>query len=608
MSTLVDSAVEYATKGWRVFPLKEGNKEPHNRDGFKSALTDVDFISKWWNEHPRDNVGIATDDQELFVLDIDGPDGDATLERLEEEFGRLPETLMAQTGKGKHFYFRYSGPESLGISAGKEGKRLGKGIDTRGTGGYVVAPPSIHPDGRTYRWVNWGTPLAWLPDWVVNKLKKVEEVSWQPKVAVNTAPQVRRVWERACLELAKCSSGSRNEQLNHAAFTMGGWIASGQISRDEVERGLWIIAHDIGLEEGEIAKTMESGIESGMQQPIYPTELTAQPYEGTQQHRARVATGKVNIRKGSTFDRSKVGFFWNNRIPLGKLTILAGPGGVGKSFLTLELAAHVTAGHVLMDTRGQTLDGEMLFCSYEDDVEDTIGPRADRLGVDLDRCHFITGVDTEHGQRDFGPQDVAMITEYLRQCPDIKLIVVDPLGSFMGGASDMNAENQTRAVLQTLTQTAQKTGTAIVVVAHLRKAVSDDDPIHRISGSVGITNISRSVLMVDRDKEDPRLRWVKHVKHNYSKPSPDISYTFEDDRFQFQAVKFTDTDNAEFVRITLAMNSNRMPIETIYERGKMHGRSMDDIAAGYKWLSDKNMVEAVATSGNRGYEWVLKPS
>lgn len=607
--TLRDAAIGYATRGWKVFPLKPASKEPHNRDGFKSALTDSEFVSKWWTENPEDNIGVATDDGELFVLDIDGPEGDATLERLEEEFGRLPETLMAETGKGKHFFFRYKGTESLGNSAGKEGKRLGRGIDTRGTGGYVVAPPSIHPDGRTYRWVNWGTPLAWLPDWVVNKLKKIEDVTWKSKPPVNTGPQARRVWERMCLELARTTEPGRNETLNHCAFTMGGWIASHQISREEVELGLTVIARDIGLEEEETLKTIESGIESGMQQPIYPKELEALPYEGVGQHQARVAPGKVNIRRGSTFGRVKVRFFWNYRIPLGKLTILAGPGGVGKSFLTLQLAAHVTAGNMLMDTGGQTLDGEVLFCSYEDDVEDTIGPRADRLGVDLDRCHFITGVDTEHGTRDFGPQDAEMITDYLKQCPDIKLVVIDPLGSFMGGASDMNAENQTRAVLKKLCETAQKTGTAIVVVAHLRKTTATDgEPIERVSGSVGITNISRSVLMVDRDKEDPKRRWVRHVKHNYSKPSPDICYTFEDDRFQFINVKFTEADNAEFVRITLAMNGNRMGLETIYDRGKIHGRSQDDVLAGYKYLTDKGQLTQVATPDKRGYEWVLTPT
>lgn len=605
-NSLLNAALDYAALGWSVHPLWPSMKEPFTKQGFKDATADPDAIRLWWERNPDLNIGLATDDQRFFVLDIDGPEGKAGLAGLESRFGKLPETLVAETGHGFHYIFRYSGTQKLGNTAGRAGKRLGKNIDTRGTGGYIVAPPSIHPDGGTYRWLNWGTPLAELPEWVVTKLKEVE-VAWkvQPQYSTNKQPQVRRTWETCCLNLAQASSGSRNHTLNESAFTMGGWIASNSISREEVESGLRIIGLQVGLTESEIEKTLASGIESGMQQPIYPKEKEALPHESKSQHQARVTTGKVEIRRGSSFGRNKVQFFWHNRIPLGKLTIIAGQGGIGKSFLTLSLAAHVTAGTVLMDTNGQTLNGEALFCSYEDDVEDTIGPRADELGVDLDKCHFITGVNTEHGQRDFGPQDVEVITDYLKQCPDIKLIVIDPLASFMGGAGDMNAEAQTRGVLQTLVKTAQRTGTAIVVVAHLRKSLSEEDPIHRISGSVGITNISRSVLMVERDSEDKTRRWVRQLKHNYSKPAPDISYSFVDNHFSWLGVKYTPEDNADFVRITLdCQDDDRMKVETIFDRGKMHGRTAEDISQGFEILRDKGLLTQVQ-EGN-GWFWQLQ--
>lgn len=119
-------------------------------DGFKSATTDPDQISRWWTECPEANIGIATGQVSgIWILDLDGPEGVAALAELEAKHGRLPATLTAITGGGgKHLYFQLPPGEVIPSRV----KIAGLPIDTRGEGGYVIAPPSDHASGDPYHW------------------------------------------------------------------------------------------------------------------------------------------------------------------------------------------------------------------------------------------------------------------------------------------------------------------------------------------------------------------------------------------------------------------------------------------------------------------------
>ena len=155
MSRLGDAAVEYARRGWAVLPLARKNKVPAIKGGCKSATDDPIQVKAWWSSNPEHNVGIATGTPSLglVVIDIDvdsdtGEDGMATLYAWEREHGELPETITAVTGRGGlHYFYRCNQP--IGCSVNKE-----LGVDVRGDGGFVVAPPSLHPNGRTYEWEN----------------------------------------------------------------------------------------------------------------------------------------------------------------------------------------------------------------------------------------------------------------------------------------------------------------------------------------------------------------------------------------------------------------------------------------------------------------------
>jgi hypothetical protein len=170
VTSLRDAAIALAQKGMRVFPILERAKEPAITDNLKRATTDVNWITGWW-EKRNFNIGIATGpDSGIWVLDVDGDEGEATLRELEAQHGALPVTVEVITGKGRHLYFRW--PIGQNIRNIQSRPTL-PGIDVRGDGGYVLAPPSIHPSGRIYAWsVDSGNSFADAPDWLIELIAK----------------------------------------------------------------------------------------------------------------------------------------------------------------------------------------------------------------------------------------------------------------------------------------------------------------------------------------------------------------------------------------------------------------------------------------------------
>ena len=164
MLSLHEAAINYAAKGWSVFPCQPRGKTPATSRGVLDATADAARIKTWWRAIPNCNIGVATGAASgFFVLDIDGEDGEASLRNLEGEHGKLPATVEVITGKGRHCYFRIDEHGTIKNSA----SQIAPGVDVRGDGGYVLAPPSIHPSGRAYVWsVDSADEFADAPDWL----------------------------------------------------------------------------------------------------------------------------------------------------------------------------------------------------------------------------------------------------------------------------------------------------------------------------------------------------------------------------------------------------------------------------------------------------------
>jgi len=179
---LLDAALSYAARGWPVHPLKPLMKKPMFDDWPSLASTDSAVIRYWWGQTPDANIGVVTGQRSgLLVLDVDGPEGRASLEGLE-----VPATLTQDTGRlggGQHLIYAYEG-----LTRNRQGVR--PGLDVRGDGGYIAAAPSIHPSGAVYRLHE--ARLAPAPDWLVEEAARTSEtpgnlptkatVAWPPHI------------------------------------------------------------------------------------------------------------------------------------------------------------------------------------------------------------------------------------------------------------------------------------------------------------------------------------------------------------------------------------------------------------------------------------------
>ncbi len=168
-SPIADAAAAYLARGWSVLPLQRGDKRPLIRwETLQQAHADAATLARWFAHWPDANIGIVTGEiSNLIVLDVDPKHGgDDSLADLERRFGQLPDTVEAGTGGGgRHLYFTHPG----GFVPNRAG--LKQGIDLRGDGGYVVAPPSLHPSGQPYAWARGRAPeetaVAALPRWLL---------------------------------------------------------------------------------------------------------------------------------------------------------------------------------------------------------------------------------------------------------------------------------------------------------------------------------------------------------------------------------------------------------------------------------------------------------
>lgn len=269
-----EAAVAYAERGWRVFPLrhvredgecscgpgcepKRRGKHPVPRShGFKEATANPYVARVRWGTWPGANIGLATGaEYRLFVLDVDGHEGHATLAKLEHEHGQLG-TLRARTGSGgEHLYFTM--PE--GVELGNRGK-FAPGLDTRADGGYVLLPPSRNYFG-SYEWLNPTAESQEMPAWLVDLVRRG---SPKPTSAVTTslsppgvvAPGADR-WallelERAAQRVARTKPGERNDTLNRAAYRLGRLIGGGLLPFPLVYERLHAAGLACGLDEREV--------------------------------------------------------------------------------------------------------------------------------------------------------------------------------------------------------------------------------------------------------------------------------------------------------------------------------------------------------------------
>ena len=249
---------------------------------------------------------------------------------------------------------------------------------------------------------------------------------------------------------------------------------------------------------------------------------------GVNDPKLAVAKGKRQVTIQSfaelaELEPERLRWLWPGRIPYGKLTLLAGDPGLGKSWVTLDLAARISAGGTLPDG-GNVETADVLLLSAEDGAVDTILPRLAAQGADLQSIHRINlavGRGREEYMLDLS-RDFAEIRRNV-EGTGASLVVIDPVLAFTGQL-DTHRGTAVRRVLSPLAIIAEQTEAAIVGVMHLTKGSHKANSLYRVAGSISFVAAARSVLLVATHPENPDLRILAQLKSNLAEIGPPLEF------------------------------------------------------------------------------------
>jgi len=231
---------------------------------------------------------------------------------------------------------------------------------------------------------------------------------------------------------------------------------------------------------------------------------------------AEKTAGALPIRYYSTVSTRKVDWLWYPYVPFGKVTIIQGDPGEGKTTLALNIAALLSNGLPMPDTDHAVDCSTIIYQSAEDSAEDTIKPRLTSAGADCSRIAFI-----DESEKGFSLNDTRI--ESVLKDTGARLMIIDPLQAYLGENSEMNRADGIRPIMKQLTAIADRTGCAIIIIGHMNKA-SSAKGIYRGLGSIDITAAARSVLLVSRVKNNPSVRVMAQLKNSLAAEGRPIAF------------------------------------------------------------------------------------
>ena len=249
--------------------------------------------------------------------------------------------------------------------------------------------------------------------------------------------------------------------------------------------------------------------------------------EAAQSVKQEAKSSPIIYRKISEIEAKPIRWLWPGRIARGKVSMIAGHPGLGKSQITASLAAIVTKGGRWPVDRTSCERGNVLFLSAEDDPADTIRPRLEAAGADLERINILQAVrdgfnaEGDEKQRAFNlKEDIRRLEAVLLEIGDVALVIIDPVSAYLGGADSHNMA-EVRGLLAPLSDMAGRAGAAVVAVSHLNKGGGSGagDALLRITGSLGFAAAARAAYIVAKDPEDEARRMFLPGKNNIG---PDI--------------------------------------------------------------------------------------
>jgi Bifunctional DNA primase/polymerase, N-terminal/AAA domain/Primase C terminal 1 (PriCT-1) len=442
----LEAALAYAARGWPVFTLHtiingtcschnpgctNPGKHPRTLHGFKEATTDKGRIREWWATQSQSNIGLVTGSTSgLIVLDVDaGKGGDDTLLELERKHGSLSKTVEALTGGGgRHLFFAHPG----GVVRNSSG-RLGPGLDVRGNGGYVVAPPSRHVSGRAYGWDCTAhpddVPVAPAPAWLLALLK---DRPAQQSEAGSSTP---------------IPDGQRNQTLT----SLAGSMRRRGMSPAAIEAAL--LAENTARCRPPLSDEEVRAIATSVAR-YAPASKTSAPdgvvlrEESTSQERAALTFTPLHVLLNEPEEH--VPFLVDGRLPRAGISALVSKPKVGKSTMARNLALCVARGRPWLGF--STTQGPVLYLALEEKRGEVRKHFVDMGATDEDPVFVYCAPSPADG--------VTLLREEAeRKQP--ALIIVDPLLKMIR-VKDANDYAAVTAALEPLVTLGRETGAHVL--------------------------------------------------------------------------------------------------------------------------------------------------
>lgn len=299
-------------------------------------------------------------------------------------------------------------------------------------------------------------------------------------------------------------------------------------------------------------------------------------------------SGKADIISFEKVVSEKVQWLWNTRIPLGKVTVVAGDPGIGKSAMMTDLISKISRGALFPDGQRAPV-GTSIIASAEDGLGDTLRPRLEAVGADLSRVFALRFIVNDDNRI-----EPLSLVDHLAELDQVikktsaQLVLIDPFNAYLPSAKINTYKDQDiRGVMSVLADIAQNNLCAMVLIAHLNKR-EEMSTLYRIGGSVGIVAAARSALIIVSDESDPKKRIVATIKTNLSVPSQPLAYQLESasdpnvvklqwlgpvdfDPNTKRIFKGKKDETASFLEQVLA--DGEMPVSKIFQEAKTAGIS-----------------------------------
>ncbi len=441
----------------------------------------------------------------------------------------------------------------------------------------------------------------------------------------------RKAFDNEIANVRASTDGNRHTQLNTSAFLLYTIVAAGHLDDAEVTAALLDASLSTGYPESEGRSTIESARKDGLAQPRAEPEqrngaarngkAPKGPRPSSKADHTPVAQKEDNspvCYRASSVKPRAVQWLWPNRVPLGKLTTFAGHGGLGKTFVLLDMTARVTTGVPWPDGAAGSSPSSVLFISGEDDPDDTLVPRLIELKADLDRVLFLKTARLER----FTLADLDTLDKALEQNgEDVRLVVIDPPTAYLAGTDDhKNAE--LRQLLTPLQEWAKYWNSTIIFNTHVNKGGAGKvEAMARVMGSVAWTTAVRSAHMFAKDPDDLTKRVFIPMKNNIGPERKGLSYRIDARPNEMAHVEWLgeiDTTADQAVNAPLGTGRQKVAAEWLIDRfrerrewlsddlfraAKEHGVSRNAVFEAKKVLNLPTARVETGEGGTKTYLW-----